>query len=173
MLAEEGRNSIFCKIQAEADNPNGAVDSEDVELEAIALLVAGTDTTAVTLTYLVWAVLLRPDLQDQLEAEVATLPQNYTDSDVESLTLLNAVIHETLRLYGAVPGGLPRIVPEGGVDSKPSDQQHHQRSSQFYVGSSLITLQWVGFTCPKAPRYPRTLSACTEIQFCFLDRMSA
>lgn len=86
----------------------------DVKQEASNLIVAGSDTTGVTLTYLTWAVLQRPKLQAEIEEEVASLNGNITDAEVEKLPLLNATIEETLRLYGAAPGGLPRIVPKGG-----------------------------------------------------------
>jgi cytochrome P450 len=86
-----------------------------VHLEASGLIIAGTDTTSVTLTYLVWAVLSQPTLQAELEHEVAALTSDYGDTDLEKLPLLNAVIEETLRLYGAAPAGLPRSVPPGGV----------------------------------------------------------
>lgn len=87
---------------------------KDIVIEATGLIVAGSDTTGITLTYLVWAVLSRPQLKDDLQKELSALPQNYTDQDLEDFPLLNAVIDETLRLYGAAPGGLPRRTPPGG-----------------------------------------------------------
>ncbi|KAK4503268.1 hypothetical protein PRZ48_006696 [Zasmidium cellare] len=117
MKATGGGKNIFANMMAESEKgEEGALDDRDVEVEATALFVAGTDTTAVSLTYLIWAVLGRPDLRVQLENEVSTLPQGFTDADAEKLPLLNAVIEETMRLYGAAPGMLPRIVPPGGVD---------------------------------------------------------
>ena len=110
----EGGKTIFATIMHEAEKGEH-LDDLDVQLEALALLVAGSDTTAITLTYLVWAVISRPQLQAELEKEVAALPESYSDADLEDLVLLNAVIEETLRLYGAAPGGLPRIVPVVGV----------------------------------------------------------
>jgi cytochrome P450 len=91
------------------------MDDEDVKTEAANLIVAGSDTTAVTLTYLCWAVVSRPALRDALVAEVAKLPAGFTDADVEELPLTNAVIEETLRLYAAAPGSMPRVVPKGGT----------------------------------------------------------
>ncbi|KAL4963656.1 cytochrome P450 [Aspergillus stella-maris] len=87
----------------------------DVATEAGNLIVAGSDTTAVTLTYLIWAVLSRPSLQRDLESEVSALDGDYDDAKLETLPLLKAVIKETLRLYGAAPGSLPRAVLEGGA----------------------------------------------------------
>ena len=101
-------------MMAEAEKGE-RLDNEDVAIEASNLIVAGSDTTSITLTYLVWAVLSRPGLRVQLEQEVQQLPEDYHDADVEQLELLTAVIEETLRLYGAAPGGLPRVVPSEGV----------------------------------------------------------
>ena len=107
--------TIFASANKEAQESGGAMDELDVLTEAQNLLVAGSDTTAVTLTYLVWAVLKHPYWQTELEREVGALPESYGEGDLETLPILNAIIEETLRLYGAAPGGLPRIVPRGGT----------------------------------------------------------
>lgn len=107
--------SLFQGVIEEA-KANKGIDELDIQLEATGLIVAGSDTTAVTLTYLVWAVLSQPELQKQLQHEVSTLREDYNDKELESLPILNAVIDETLRLYGAAPGALPRYVPPGGVE---------------------------------------------------------
>ncbi|KAL1795198.1 hypothetical protein ACET3X_007014 [Alternaria dauci] len=88
---------------------------KDIREEAGNLIVAGSDTTAVTLTYLVWAVLKQPDLQTRLEDEIAQLSDELTPGELEAAPVLNSVIEETLRLYGAAPGALPRIVPKQGT----------------------------------------------------------
>lgn len=67
------------------------------------------------MTYLVWAVFQRPELRQSLEGEISNLGPDLTDADTEKLPLLNAVINETQRLYGAAPGTLPRVTPEGGA----------------------------------------------------------
>ncbi|KAK4545859.1 hypothetical protein LTR36_002423 [Oleoguttula mirabilis] len=115
MKAQQGGKNIFANMMAEAEKGE-QLDDLDVKLEATALIVAGTDTTAISLTYLVWAVLSQSSLQKELEQEVAALPDGYRDADLERLPLLQAVIEESLRLYGAAPGMLPRAVPPGGVD---------------------------------------------------------
>jgi cytochrome P450 len=106
--------NIFAKIISEGDKGEG-LDESDVVHEATALIVAGSDTTGNSLTYLVWAVLSRPELRKALEEELAYLSDDYRDEHLEQLALLNAVIDETLRLYGAAPGGLPREVPSEGA----------------------------------------------------------
>ncbi|PWY77260.1 sterigmatocystin biosynthesis P450 monooxygenase [Aspergillus sclerotioniger CBS 115572] len=106
--------NIFTGMLTESEKESGTLTEEDVVTEAGNLIVAGSDTTAVTLTYLVWAVLLQPALQHDLEEEVGRVDPSYNEAALEELPLLNAVIMETLRLYGAAPGSLPRSVPHGG-----------------------------------------------------------
>lgn len=107
MQAERGDKNIFANVMAEAETGE-RLERLDVQLEATNLLVAGTDTTAITLTYLVYAVFRDAALHRALTAELVALPESYRDADLEALPLLTAVIDETLRLYGAAPGGLPR-----------------------------------------------------------------
>ncbi|KAK3335945.1 cytochrome P450 [Cercophora scortea] len=83
-------------------------------------LIAGSDTTAVSLTYLIWSVCSHKQVQERLVEEVRTaLPaddDDFADHDLTQLPYLNAVIEETLRLYSAAPSGLPRVVPAEGAD---------------------------------------------------------
>lgn len=83
--------------------------------EAQSYIIAGSDTTANSLTYLIWAVCSDKTIKDALLEEVSSLPVNYRDQDVRNLVYLNQVIDETLRLYSAAPSALPRIVPFGGA----------------------------------------------------------
>ncbi|KAF1836653.1 cytochrome P450 [Decorospora gaudefroyi] len=111
-----GENNIFAKVIDDcAKEEEGHIDDMDVRIEAMNVIIAGTDTTGVTLTYLTWAVLQRPELQTALEDETASLQEGFTENDLINLPLLNAVIEETLRLYGAAPSSLPRVVPDGGT----------------------------------------------------------
>jgi cytochrome P450 len=115
--ANGNTQNLFGQMLAMATAHDKATITEnDVRCEAGNLIVAGSDTTAVTLTYLVWAVLKRPQLQTELEEEIAGLSQELTFDELSRAPLLNSVIEETLRLYGAAPGALPRTVPPNGVD---------------------------------------------------------
>ncbi|KAL4861443.1 hypothetical protein BDV12DRAFT_204017 [Aspergillus spectabilis] len=107
--------NIFSKMIGDVPTNGETLDELDVVLEASGLIVAGSDTTAISLTYLVWAVLGRPELHHAILEELIPLKEDFTDEDVEGLPLVNAVIDETLRLYGAAPGGLPRVVPAQGL----------------------------------------------------------
>ncbi|KAK3380975.1 cytochrome P450 [Podospora didyma] len=115
------RPSLFSNMMAEAEKTGNESDKkesltdDDVISEAASFMLAGTDTTSISLTYLVWAVAKWPDVRRRLEAEVATLPPNFTDKDVEALPYLSNVLAESLRLYN--PGGvtIPRVAPPEGV----------------------------------------------------------
>lgn len=114
MQASRGGRNIFATIVAEAEKGEELTE-KDVQVEAMSLLIAGSDTTAITLTYLVWVVCSMPELREALEKEVGAVPEGYKDADLERLPLLSAVVEETLRLYCAAPGALPRVVPAKGV----------------------------------------------------------
>ncbi|KAL1610837.1 hypothetical protein SLS60_002508 [Paraconiothyrium brasiliense] len=111
-----GVQNLFGQMEAAAEKDDGSITDEEIKREAGNLIVAGSDTTAVTLTYLVWAVLKQPELQRELEAEIGGLSEALQLEELaKDAPLLNSVIEETLRLYGAAPGALPRSVPTEGA----------------------------------------------------------
>ncbi|KAH0421552.1 cytochrome p450 [Colletotrichum camelliae] len=91
------------------------LNDDTVRIEAAGMMVAGSDTTAAVLTYLIWSVLKEEELQRRLEDEVSRLNDDFDDKVPEGCPLLNAVIEETLRLYPAVPSSLPRTIPKEGA----------------------------------------------------------
>jgi cytochrome P450 len=103
--------TIFSMMYPEDDAPLFP-DSLMAE-EAANLIIAGSDTTAVALTYLIYSVLANPDVKKKLLQELAGA--QLTWDKLEDLEYLNNVIQETLRLYPSVPGSLPRTCPEGGA----------------------------------------------------------
>ncbi|RGP79424.1 hypothetical protein FLONG3_2479 [Fusarium longipes] len=110
------RANLFSQMVAVADGQEKTtLKNSSVQTEAGNLIVAGSDTTAITLTYLVWAVLKRPQLQAELEKEISELSDELTFEELKNAPILNSVIEETLRLYGAAPGALPRVVPGKGA----------------------------------------------------------
>ncbi|KAI5359685.1 Putative cytochrome P450 [Septoria linicola] len=108
----------FQKVLADAekDDPLARVLSdEEIVIQAGTFIFAGTDTTATTLTHLIWSVLRDPVIQKAMEEELAALDEPYSDEKLEALPVLNAIIKETLRLYGAAPAALPRVTPPEGA----------------------------------------------------------
>lgn len=83
----------------------------DVAHDCTTFLGAGGEALGVTLVYLVWQILRIPDLQAEIEAEVASISEPLTNANTTQLPVLEAVIYETLRLYGGGGSFLPRFAP--------------------------------------------------------------
>lgn len=110
---KDDQPSLFSKLWAK--HGEGGLTDGEVAAEATAYIVAGSDTTATTLTYLVWILSKHPDVEAKLIEEVCGDHVGWSNNALKSLPFLNAVIEECLRLYGAAPGCLPRIVPGQGA----------------------------------------------------------
>ncbi|EPQ55858.1 cytochrome P450 [Gloeophyllum trabeum ATCC 11539] len=95
--------------------------------EILNMLVAGRDTTAGTLTFMVYMLSQHPDILRRLREEILTKVgpsrrPNY--DDVREMKYLRAVINETLRLFPIVPlNGRtainPTVWPSKRSDGKP------------------------------------------------------
>ncbi|KAL6355495.1 hypothetical protein LRP88_11088 [Fusarium phalaenopsidis] len=86
--------------------------------DAHLIVVAGSDTTAVTITSLFYELSQRLDICSQLQEEIDEYKKEHTKSDYASLShlkLLQACIDETLRLHPVVPSGLQRMTPPEGL----------------------------------------------------------
>ena len=114
VVAENESYPMLLKKLFRSDE-NGLSDS-DIVNNAMAFIIAGSDTTANTMTYLTWAVCKHPEIKQALVEELNTLPSDFVEGDLRSLPWLNNIIKETLRLYCAAPSALPRMVPGEGVE---------------------------------------------------------
>ncbi|QRV93092.1 cytochrome P450 family protein [Ceratobasidium sp. AG-Ba] len=82
------------------------LDETTIKDETINILVAGRDTTAATLTFVVYLLATHPNVMRKLRDEIlATVePMEYpTPDSFRDMKYLRAVINETLRLFPAVP----------------------------------------------------------------------
>ena len=104
----EDNNNQFDKDQKFAHNKKGAKISEDeVVATALVLLIAGYDTTGMTLTYLAYAMSKNPEIQQKLQEEV---DQAFEDNNgelpeynvIQSLPYIDMVLHETLRKFNPI-----------------------------------------------------------------------
>ncbi|UNI20627.1 hypothetical protein JDV02_006697 [Purpureocillium takamizusanense] len=89
---------------------------EEMRNDAELYIIAGSDTAASTLTYLVLAVCRHPPVRSALLKELQLLSDDFDDQDLNNLPYLGQVINEVLRLYPAAPASLPRQVPAGGAE---------------------------------------------------------
>ncbi|KEY70381.1 hypothetical protein S7711_09355 [Stachybotrys chartarum IBT 7711] len=109
---EKTKKTLFASLMRSG---SAELSARDLTIEVQSYIAAGTDTTAVTATYLVWAVCRDRKIQETLVQELKSLPADIEHKHVRNLPYLNHVVEEALRRYGAAPGSLPRDVPVGGA----------------------------------------------------------
>lgn len=104
-LREEPGNLLEGMLVA-ADEPGSGIDDEQVAGNVLTMLLAGEDTTANTLAWMIWLLWQHPDALAQARAEVdricgeAALP---TLEQLGALDFVEACAHETMRLRPVAP----------------------------------------------------------------------
>ncbi|KAI1847952.1 hypothetical protein JX266_006065 [Neoarthrinium moseri] len=94
---------------------------EHLIAEGILMIIAGTDTTAVTLSTATYHLIKNPEIFERLRQEVAPFMPNKdarpSFNDLDHLPLLDACLKEGMRLSSPVRSRLPRVVPKDGWTS--------------------------------------------------------
>lgn len=122
------RSMIKKSKEDKSESPLTADERLEIASELLDQVLAGFDTTGITMTYLAWQ-LSKPEnkqIQKALQKELRENQARYhpptddgqpaTSPDfktLDSLPLLHAIVMESLRLHAAIPGCQPRITPEG------------------------------------------------------------
>lgn len=81
------------------------------------IIVGGSETSATVLTGILNHLVRSAHTMDRLSAEIRAKYRKEEDITLDSihdLPYLEAVLNEGLRICNPIPGGLPRVVPEGG-----------------------------------------------------------
>ncbi|GJE99885.1 cytochrome P450 [Phanerochaete sordida] len=96
---------------------DGSIPEKDLHLEAIVAIQGGSDNTSITMTLATYFITTSPHYTAALRAELAAAFPDPTgplpDAQLAALPLLDACIHEALRLGS--PYFLPRVVPAPGA----------------------------------------------------------
>ncbi|KAI9374451.1 cytochrome P450 [Aspergillus egyptiacus] len=115
----DGITTIFdAMLQPNEEGGYQARSSKELIDEAALFILAGSDTSAYTLTMATYYLLTNPDAMSRLRSEldpVRAYIRAGNWEEVRKLPYLMAVVKETLRLATPVPGIMPRVVPEAGV----------------------------------------------------------
>ncbi|KAI0139140.1 putative cytochrome P450 [Hypoxylon sp. NC0597] len=123
--------SIFDEL-LESDLPDREKSTARLWQECQAIIGAGTETVAWTLSVIFFYVLNDRNVYDQLMVELEGAIPNPTSrpswNDLEKLPYLNACISEGLRLSYGVSSRLQRISPDGPMRYRPSDAVSASRS---------------------------------------------
>lgn len=108
------------------------------------IIIAGSDTTAVTLTYLLYYIATVPGLQEKLLKEIKEHTEDdgsISNTKLQKAPLLNACINETLRFHPAVAAGVPRKAPPEGVYIRDT----------WIPGDTVIQVPWYSMGRGKNP----------------------
>ena len=144
-VKNETRQDLFAAL-LEAKDPETNVGYTDEQLiaEAGILIVAGSDTTATTVTSTIFYLLHYPSalsrIQNEIRSKFGEIEEIRIGTQLTSCNFLFACIDEAMRLSPAVGALLPREILQGGlvIDSKhfppgidigvPSYCIHHEES---------------------------------------------
>ncbi|KAK6537359.1 hypothetical protein TWF694_011551 [Orbilia ellipsospora] len=83
---------------------------------------AGSHTTHITATYIMWAIYKDREVLQRLYDEIKTIEAaglEITVDELRKLPYFEAMITEGLRLYTTIAGSIPRVVPKGGRQLGP------------------------------------------------------
>ncbi|KAF7161804.1 hypothetical protein CNMCM5623_007269 [Aspergillus felis] len=103
--------------QPHKDDQNG-MSRQEIDANAATLVLAGSETTAALLSGCTFYLLKNPHAYRRLVTEIRSRFQDPSEirlSSIATLSYLNAVLEESLRIYPPIPAMLPRLVPDEGA----------------------------------------------------------
>lgn len=116
-LSKSDKNATFLhQIARYSRNPKVLRD------QIMAILLAGRDTTAATLSWTIYELAHYPEIYAKLRNEIiATVGESRapTYADLKSMTYLTHTLNETLRLYPAVPYNLRAALEDTTLPGQP------------------------------------------------------
>lgn len=98
-------------LQARDEDGNGMTDAE-LHDELVTLLLAGHETTASAMVWVLYWIHYLPEVQQKLRAELGELGDEGDAMAIAQLPYLNAVCQEALRIYPIAPTSFVRVLRE-------------------------------------------------------------
>ncbi|KAF9875111.1 hypothetical protein CkaCkLH20_07377 [Colletotrichum karsti] len=117
--ADGPQDFISKLVQAQKERPE-TVTSIAIQLAGGANIAAGSDTTAISLSGMMYNLCKHPHAMQRLRKELddaaadGSISNPITFREAQALPYLQAVIKESLRVHPATGFTMPRVVPEGG-----------------------------------------------------------
>ena len=128
------RNDLLSLLMGAMNEDGSQMTERQVRDESMTLFVAGHETTALSLSWTWYLLGENPEaearLHQELHAVLAGRPAEV--SDLENLPYLNAVVHESLRLY-----------PPAFVMARMNVEPVRFGGYEFPPGTTLLASQWV------------------------------
>ncbi len=97
----EDRGDLLSMLMLARDEDGSAMDDRQVRDESITIFLAGHETTAISMTWVWYALALYPDVERRLHAELDAVlgDREPVPADYPKLPYAQAIFRETLRLY--------------------------------------------------------------------------
>lgn len=122
-LGESGKEDFLEKLMKQNDlNPEKTTDYH-VFMMGLSNIIAGSDTTAISLSAILYQLLRNPQAMKKLRQEVDIFIADGQCDDThitfeasQKMPYLQAVMKEALRIHAATGLPLWRVVPEGGIE---------------------------------------------------------
>jgi cytochrome P450 len=116
----QGKKDFYSYV-LDKEGKSKDLDIRDLYASSVTFIMAGSETSASALCGLFYYMLKDEQGRERYEKLVKEVRSTFKRSeDVNLLAMakmeyLNACLKEAMRLYPPVPGGLPRVVPQGGA----------------------------------------------------------
>ncbi len=140
------RTDILTLLLLARDEQGHAMTDAELHDELITLLLAGHETTASAMVWLLYWIHHLPAVEHQLRAELATLGEQPDPMAIAQLPYLNAVCQETLRIYPITPTAFVRVLREP-MTLGPYD---------FVAGTALMPATYIIHQRPDVYPEPQT-----------------
>lgn len=108
------------------------------------LIIAGSETTATTLSGVTYLLLTHPEILQKTIDEVRSSFSSEAEIDllsVQKLSYMMVVLQETLRMYPPVPAAIPRKAQPGGDiicgQYVPEDVSFNFTPKRFLISSNI------------------------------------
>jgi cytochrome P450 len=140
------RTDILTLLLQARDEQGDAMTDAELHDELITLLLAGHETTASAMVWLLYWIHHLPAVERQLRAELAELGAQPDPMAIAQLPYLNAVCQETLRIYPITPTAFVRVL------RKPMTLAHYD----FVAGTALMPATYIIHQRPDLYPEPQT-----------------
>ncbi|WP_327054113.1 cytochrome P450 [Halomicrococcus gelatinilyticus] len=104
--ADPGEDDVISMLLDATDEGGNAMSTDQIRDEVVTLLLAGHETTALSLTLTTYVLSQHPSVEEDLVAELDDVLDGRTPTmaDLDDLTYTERVVKESMRLYPPVPG---------------------------------------------------------------------
>lgn len=118
LVSNSNRPDLISTILAADKNSMESMSSEEIEVNAMMIVAAGSESITTVLSGLINYLLRYPEKLQTLSNEIRTIFSSEKDivaTSLKNAPYLNAVLNEGVRLCPTIPDAMRRLVPAGGA----------------------------------------------------------